>query len=192
MKKVLSLTLALLMVLAIPCTASATEATSELIIESFSLDEVIKAPSVTIGDDELVTTVSSGDQEMIIESFPLEEITQAPSLAVYDGSTLAFNQFSFDGCTYNAIWSDMIEYTMSEGETGVLEITTCIWTPTTNTLYIGFYNVDTATGYAYPFTGGSASGTYSWPDLPVGQYIVYVRNMSSRTITDGTMRYNVG
>lgn len=65
MKKILSLTLALLMVLAIPCTASATEATSELIIESFSMDEVIKAPS----------------------------------LAVYDGSTLAFNQFSFDGCT---------------------------------------------------------------------------------------------
>ena len=68
MKKILSLTLALLMVLTIPCTASATEATSELIIESFSLDEVIKAPSVTIGDDELVTTVLSGDQEMIIES----------------------------------------------------------------------------------------------------------------------------
>ena len=148
MKKILSLTLALLMILTILCTASATEAPSELIIESFSLDDVIKAPSITIEDDELVATASEGNQEMIIESFSLEEITQAPSLAVYDGSTLAFNQFSFDGCTYNAIWSDMIEYTMSEGETGVLEITTCIWTPTTNTLYIGFYNVDTATGYA--------------------------------------------
>lgn len=192
MKKILSLTLALLMVLAIPCTASATEAPSELIIESFSLDEVIKAPSVTIEDDELVATASVGDQEMIIESFTLEEVTQAPSLTVYDGSTLAFNQFTFDGCTYNAIWSDMIEYTMSEGETGVLEISTCIWMPTTNTLYIGFYNVDTAKGYAYAFTGGSASGTYSWSNLPAGQYIVYVRNMSSRTITDGTMRYNVG
>lgn len=192
MKKILSLTLALLMVLAIPCTASATEAPSELIIESFSLDEVIKAPSIIIADDELVATVSAEGQEMIIESFPLEAITQAPSLAVYNGSTFAFNQFSFDGCTYNAIWSDMIEHTMSEGETGVLDITTCIWTPTTNTLYIGFYNVDTATGYAYSFTGGSASGTYSWPDLPAGQYIVYVRNMSSRTIADGTMRYNVG
>lgn len=192
MKKILSLTLALLMVLAIPCTASATEAPSELIIESFSLDEVIKAPSITIADDELVATVSAEEQEMIIESFPLEAITQAPSLAVYDGSTFAFNQFSFDGCTYNAIWSDMIEYTMSEGETGVLDITTCIWTPTTNTIYIGFYNVDTAKGYAYSFTGGSASGTYSWSNLPAGQYIVYVRNMSSRTITDGTMRYNVG
>jgi len=191
MKKILSLTLALLMVLAIPCAALATEAPSELIIESFSLDEVIKAPSVTIGDDELAATASAGDQEMIIERFPLEEITQAPSLAVYDGSTLAFNQFTFDGCTYNAIWSDMVEYTMSEGETGVLEISTCIWTPATNTLYIGFYNVETATGYAYSFTGGSASGTYSWSDLPAGQYIVYVRNMSSRTITDGTMRYNV-
>lgn len=192
MKKILSLTLALLMVLAIPCTASATEAPSELIIESFSLDEVIKAPSITIADDELVATVSAEGQEMIIESFPLEEITQAPSLAVYDGSTFAFNQFSFDGCTYNAIWSDMIEYTMSEGETGVLEITTCIWTPTTNTLYIGFYNVDTAKGYAYSFTGGDVSGTYTYSDLPAGQYIVYVRNMSSKTITDGTMRYNVG
>lgn len=192
MKKILSLTLALLMVLAIPCTASATEAPSELIIESFSLDEVIKAPSITIEDDELVATASAGDQELIIESFPLEEITQAPSLAVYDGATLAFNQFTFDGCTYNAIWSDMVEYTMSEGETGILEISTCIWTPTTNTLYIGFYNVDTATGYAYSFTGGSASGTYSWSNLPAGQYIVYVRNISSRTITDGTMRYNVG
>jgi len=191
MKKILSLTLALLMVLAIPCAALATEAPSELIIESFSLDEVIKAPSVTIGDDELAATASAGDQEMIIERFPLEEITQAPSLAVYDGSTLAFNQFTFDGCTYNAIWSDMVEYTMSEGETGVLEISTCIWTPATNTLYIGFYNVETATGYAYSFTGGSASGTYSWSDLTAGQYIVYVRNMSSRTITDGTMRYNV-
>ena len=191
MKKILSLTLALLMVLAIPCTASATEAPSELIIESFSLDEVIKAPSVTIEDNELAATASAGDQEMIIESFSLEEITQAPSLAVYDGATLAFNQFTFDGCTYNAIWSDMVEYTMSEGETGVLEISTCIWTPATNTLYIGFYNVETATGYAYSFTGGSASGTYRWSNLPAGQYIVYVRNMSSRTITDGTMRYNV-
>lgn len=191
MKKILSLTLALLMVLAIPCTASATEAPSELIIESFSLDEIVKAPSILIEDDELVATVSAEGQEMIIESFSLEEITQAPSLAVYDGSTFAYRQFSFDGCTYNAIWSDMVEYTMSEGETGVLDITTCIWTPTTNTLYIGFYNVDTATGYAYSFTGGSANGTYSWSNLPAGQYIVYVRNMSSRTITDGTMRYNV-
>ena len=192
MKKILSLTLALLMVLAIPCAALATEAPSELIIESFSLDEIVKAPSIIIEEDELAATASAGDQEMIIESFSLEEITQAPSLTVYDGSTLAFNQFTFDGCTYNAIWSDMIEYTMSEGETGVLEISTCIWTPATNTLYIGFYNVDTATGYAYSFAGGSASGTYRWSNLPAGQYIVYVRNMSSRTITDGTMRYNVG
>lgn len=69
MKKILSLSLALLMILAIPCTASATEAPSELIIESFSLDDVIKAPSITIEDDELVATASEGNQEMIIESF---------------------------------------------------------------------------------------------------------------------------
>lgn len=192
MKKILSLTLALLMVLTIPCTASATGVPSEMIIESFSLDEIVRAPSVTIEDNELAATVSVGAQEMIVENFALEEITQAPSIAVYDGSTFAYSQFSFDGCTYNAIWSDMNEYTMAEGETGVLEISTCIWTPTTNTLYIGFYNVDTAKGYAYSFTGGDVSGTYTYSNLPAGQYIVYVRNMSSRTITDGTMRYNVG
>jgi len=154
------------------------------------IDEIVLG-SIPPTEENIPTGVFSVENR-IVEQFSKDELVTVSHVEEPASDFAeAFIQIQFEGYETCLPLSDGITYDVSEGESLNLEIVRCIWTPTTNTLYIGFYNVDTATGYAYPFTGGSASGTYSWPDLPVGQYIVYVRNMSSRTITDGTMRYNV-
>ena len=154
------------------------------------IDEVVLG-SIPPTEENIPTGVFSVENR-IVEQFSKDELVTVSHVEEPASDFAeAFIQIQFEGYETCLPLSDGITYDVSEGESLNLEIVRCIWTPTTNTLYIGFYNVDTATGYAYPFTGGSASGTYSWPDLPAGQYIVYVRNMSSRTITDGTMRYNV-
>jgi len=155
------------------------------------IDEIVLG-SIPPTEENIPTGVFSVENR-IVEQFSKDELVTVSHVEEPASDFAeAFIQIQFEGYETCLPLSDGITYDVSEGESLNLEIVRCIWTPTTNTLYIGFYNVDTATGYAYPFTGGSASGTYSWPDLPAGQYIVYVRNMSSRTITDGTMRYNVG
>lgn len=115
------------------------------------------------------------------------------SFSAYENGVVPFttHYFSLDNTPYNNIISDFVEYEIQEGEDVTLTIVSCSWYPHTCDIRVGLFNLDTSYAWYYTFSGGEASGSYNFPDMPEGTYMVYVRNVSSETITDGSVRYSI-
>lgn len=131
-------------------------------------------------------------ENRIVEQFSKDELVtvsfyEEPATEIAE----AFTQIQFEGYEDCVPLSDGISYDVSEGESINLEIVRCIWTPENNLMYIGVYNLETETGYAYAHVGGNTQVAVPFTDLPAGSYVVYVKNMGERTITDGTLRYRI-
>ena len=142
--------------------------------------------------EEQIPTAAFPDESRITETFSQDELAiveyiEEPASEFAD----AFIQFQFEGYDDGVPLSDGITYAVSEGESLNLEIVRCIWTPVDNLMYIGVYNSETETGYAYAYVDGNAQLAVSFDDQPAGEYVVYVKNMGDRMITDGTLRYRV-
>lgn len=139
--------------------------------------------------------IPNGDfpvEDRIVEHFSKDELVtiscvEEPASDIAE----AFIQIQFEGYDTCLPLSDGISYDVSEGESINLEIVRCIWTPVDNVVYIGLYDPETETGYAYAYVGGNTQVAVSFNDLPAGSYIVYVKNMGEQTITDGTLRYRI-
>lgn len=127
-----------------------------------------------------------------LDYFTLDEVTVAPySVAEASMTPYATHYFSFQNLNYWGITSDVIEYEVQEGETLTLNIVSCTWVPHTCDLWIGIYDLDTGWGQYYPFSGGNCSGYYEFPDLSEGRYMIYIRNISSKTVSEGSIRYSL-
>lgn len=170
-------------------TQEAEKTELEIITESFPLEEVVQAPASTYEGEN----VPFNNDEMIIENFYAEEITYVTyTTEPASDSADAFDQIQFDGYGSNSVLSDGQKYTVSAETMLTLDIVKCIWTPEETMIHFGFYNPETNTGYAYAQVGGNVSGELEFSELPAGEYIVYVKIEGNETISDGTMRYNVG
>lgn len=131
-------------------------------------------------------------EDRIVEHFSKDELVtisciEEPASDIAE----AFIQIQFEGYDTCLPLSDGISYDVSEGESINLEIVRCIWTPEDNVVYIGLYDPETETGYAYAYIGGNTQVAVPFNDLPAGEYVVYIKNMGDRTITDGTLRYRI-
>lgn len=127
-----------------------------------------------------------------VEHFSIEEVKQAEYSAIERSMTpYATRYFSFGTMGPNDIISDFAEYEIQDGETVYLSISSCMWSPHTCDIYIGLYDLDTGDASYYSFSGGSCSGTYTFPNMNEGRYMVYVRNVGSRNITSGSLRYSL-
>ncbi|MBQ7001212.1 MAG: hypothetical protein IJN67_09250 [Oscillospiraceae bacterium] len=131
-------------------------------------------------------------ENRIVEQFSKDELVtvsyiEEPASDIAE----AFIQTQFEGYDTCLPVSDGIAYDISEGESLNLEIVRCIWTPVDNLMYIGVYNLETETGYVYAYVDGNIQVSVTFNDLPAGEYVVYVKNMGDRMITDGTLRYRV-
>ena len=145
-----------------------------------------------MGTEEQIPTAAFPDESRIMETFSQDELAiveyiEEPASEFAD----AFTQFRFEGYDDGMPLSDGITYAVSEGESLNLEIVRCIWTPVDNLMYIGVFNSETETGYAYAYVDGNIQVSVPFNDLPAGEYVVYVKNMGDRMITDGTLRYRV-
>lgn len=72
-----------------------------------------------------------------------------------------------------------------------LYISTLTWSPSGQTLKVGFYNVDTKKVNVISVTGGSVSGkTITTSNVPTGEYRIYVENAGSVSVS-GSISYTV-
>lgn len=131
-------------------------------------------------------------ENRIVEQFSKDELVTVSYIEEPATETAeAFIQIQFEGYDNCLPLSDGISYDVSAGEPVCLEIVRCIWTPEENVVYIGLYDPETETGYAYAYVGGDTQVAVTFADLSPGSYVVYIRNMGDRMITDGTIRYRI-
>ena len=72
-----------------------------------------------------------------------------------------------------------------------LTISSCTWSPASQNVHIGFYNVSTGTLYYVTYSGGAIySQGINSSGIPNGDYRVCVQNAGTSSIT-GTIQYRV-
>lgn len=77
------------------------------------------------------------------------------------------------------------------GEDAVLTINSCTWSPSSQDVKIGWYNVDTRVTYTVTYEGGDInSKRVNSSGVPDGDYKVCIVNGGSKSIT-GAMQYEV-
>lgn len=170
MKKVISICLSVLLVFSVASSASAQE-TSDIIVYT---------PILTNGQP------SPGG------SFTIDDVQLAPIRSDIETYSLyATRYFSFDNLLANNIMSDWVEYEVQQGECVYVNVASCSWYPHTCNIEVGILNLTGPESMCAVLSSGDYSGELSFGDVNAGTYIVYVRNLSSRTITDGSIRYSI-
>lgn len=217
MRKPLYLLLSLILIISMTVwvSSSSTNQTSPVVlmngspakVEYFGIDEVHSAPSVNVDSSNIdvhtsETNVSEPENATFdstvlingspakIEYFSLDEVTII-STGIDERALYGSNFFEFGELPYNNIISDFRTEDYTDGEAATLNILSCSWGPIVCDLHIGIYDNNRGGGYYEVFSGGSASGVYTFSNLPESTYFVYVRNVSSRTVTGGSMRYSL-
>lgn len=125
-------------------------------------------------------------------SFTIDDVKLAPIRS--DAETFAIyatRYFGFSDLLYNNIMSDWVEYEVQQGDSVTVKVTSCSWYPHTCKLEVGILNLTGSDSLCKNVTGGEYSGTLTFSNVNAGTYIVYVRNLSSRTVTDGSIRYSI-
>ena len=125
-------------------------------------------------------------------SFTIDDVQLAPIRSDAETFSLyATRYFGFGELLYNNVMSDWVEYEVQQGDDVSVNVTSCSWYPHTCNLEVGILNLTGSDTLCKNVTGGEYSGTMTFRNVNAGTYIVYVRNLSSRTITDGSIRYSI-
>ena len=170
MKKVFCILISILLVFSMSSHVSAQETS----------DSIIYTPILINGEP------SPGG------SFSIDDVQMAPirsDLETY--SLYSTRYFAFDDLLYNNIMSDWVEYEVQQGDGVYVNVTSCSWYPHTCNIEVGILNLTGPDSMCETLSGGNYSGELVFGDVNAGTYIVYVRNLSSRTITDGSIRYSI-
>lgn len=103
----------------------------------------------------------------------------------------ATRYFSFDDLQHNNIISDWVEYEVQQEEDVCVKFTSCSWYPHTCNIEVGILNLTGSESVCAILTSGNYSDELVFDDINAGTYIISVRNLSSRTITEGSLRYSI-
>ena len=102
--------------------------------------------------------------------------------------SLSCTAFAVEEVPYEPVASET--YYIS-GEDAVLTINSCTWSPSSQDVKIGWYNVDTRVTYTVTYEGGDInSKRVNSSGVPDGDYKVCIVNGGSKSIT-GAMQYEV-
>lgn len=75
----------------------------------------------------------------------------------------------------DSLISSNLEYCVSNSETISLILSSCVWLPSDNNVFIGLCSIETETCYAYPLSQGFVNNTVlTFSNLPNGLYRLYV------------------
>jgi len=81
-------------------------------------------------------------------------------------------------------------YYIYEGE-GLLEISSLTWTPTGQSVSVGYFNVDTNMTYTVTYYGGTVSNnSITTNGVPDGEYYIMVKNLGTKSIS-GSINYSM-
>ena len=165
MRKLMCIALSLLLISALPFSALAASA-----------------------QNEIDTVIHYQDPDMIAY-FP------DTSNPIYIGGGVqtraAVYNFSFSGYDQYVMVPSPQSFVITTAGTHYLNIESCNWSPTTNSIEIGFYNISTGQCIGLPFANGFIQdGPYPY-DLTAGTYWVYAMNMGAGRLTTGSIHYSI-
>ena len=152
------------------------------------------------GEESIATNEDSWEYSPVLitgepangPSFKLEDIQKSPLCIDETTYSLSVSRyFRLDDLGYWNINSEWVEYEVQQGADVTLEIVESMWSPHTCRLQIGILRVDGPDAHCVEVTGGGYCNTLLFSDLNAGNYIVYVRNITSQTVTDGAIRYSI-
>lgn len=125
-------------------------------------------------------------------SFSIDDVQLAPVRSDVDAQDLyATRYFSFDELQYNSIMSDWVEYEVQQEQDVCVKVTSCSWYPHTCNIEVGILNLSGSESVCSILTSGNYNDELTFEDINAGTYIIYIRNLSSRTITEGSIRYSI-
>lgn len=165
MRKLMCIALSLLLIAALPFSALAASA-----------------------QNEIDTVIHYQDPDMIAY-FP------DTSNPIYVGGDIqargAVYNFTFDGYNTKVMVPSPQSFVITTTGTHYLNIQSCNWTPTTNNIQVGFYNISTGQCIGRNFSNGFIQGgPYSYY-LTAGTYWVYGMNLGSGILTTGSIHYSI-
>lgn len=128
-------------------------------------------------ENEGVTTEEGG------ATIATEEISE--DATVSEDNTIAI---SFYNLAAGACRNSSETYAIVKEDTR-LNISSCVWSPVTQSVFIGFRNVDTNRIYGCTITGGSVRPiSITSAGVPDGEYQIFVKNSGTKPIS-GTFNY---
>lgn len=103
----------------------------------------------------------------------------------------AIYSFTFDDFNQYVMVPSPQSFVIPTTGSHYLNVVSCNWAPSTNSIELGFYNINTGTRYSLEFTNG-----YLVPDsyeytIPSGTYWVYAMNLGAGRLTSGTIYYSI-
>lgn len=145
-----------------------------------------------VSDDIVYTPILANGEPSPGGSFAKADVKLSPVCSDEDTySIYATRYFSFDGLAYQNITSDWVEYEVQQGDSVYVDVTSCSWYPHTCNIEVGIFNVSDPDSMCEILSGGNYSDPLVFGDVDAGTYVVYVRNLSKSTITDGSIRYSI-
>lgn len=196
MKKLLTFSLVLVLMLSIcvPAFASEVSANEDTVHYGQSeISTVTKVPYniIEVPDDDDVVTA---DEDIIYyginELNPEDFVRVTPNTV--DMARASYLSYDFAGAVSGSVYSDFIEHVITAGSSATLTVDVCVWAPESNNLEIGIYNWTTGENWYVVRTGGQVvdySKTFS--NLTAGRYSVYVRNKGTTALTTGYILYDL-
>lgn len=141
-------------------------------------------------------TVPAQEDDVIIHYVSPDDIAFIPETGTPinpKDPTAARETYSFDFAGYakNVLVPCNESFTIDDNVTTTLTIRACVWRPTTNTVQIGFYNLNTGMCYGRNYTNGSISNATANYSLPGGTYWVYAMNLTDGVLTSGAISYTI-
>lgn len=131
--------------------------------------------------------VINPDQHSIIDrtTMNLHLVSPVPT----DNQSIVDQYISFVmggfGKTNNLV-SANLEYCISDSETISLVLSSCIWAPSDNDVFVGLYSMESEMCYAYPLSRGIINNTVlTFPNLPKGFYRLYVASEAPGALSSG-------
>lgn len=123
-------------------------------------------------------------------AFAVEEVESAPSAEETVITPRSSLSLSFTSLGKNARRTSSETYYISD-EDAMLTINSCTWSPSSQDVKIGWYNVDTGATYTVTYDGGEIdSKRINSKGVPDGDYKICIINAGSKSIT-GALQYEV-
>lgn len=135
--------------------------------------------------------------EMVIAYQDPDMIAYFPDISnpIYVGGGVqaraAVYNFSFSGFDQYVMVPSPQRFVFTTAGTHYLNIESCNWTPTTNSIEIGFYNISTGQRIGYSYSYGFIQGSSLPFELAAGTYWVYGMNLGAGRLTTGTIHYSI-
>lgn len=193
MKKLLALTLVVVLMFSLFIPANAAEETAVEV--NAGEKEIADMNTVYYREPEVSDDGTADKEEGVVyyginELNPDDFVKATPHTVNQDRR--AYLAYDFQGAIPGSVYSDFIEHVVYAGSDVELEVNLCVWSPEWFELEVGIYNWATGENWYQVRTGGQiVSNSLFFPNVSAGRYSAYIRNNGPNKLYTGYILYDL-